>query len=196
MNRMTAMKPKSFDPEKTLAVIAETFARYGYEGTTLDELSRSTGLGKQSLYNAYGDKKAMVAKALRCFGQCSPGIQILSNASLNGREKIERFFEATIAEAADYKNPGCLITNLLLEKGATDIEVLKIASARWNETRSAFQNVIEAGVKDRSIRSKFDPDSLSLMLMNLLSGLRVTVRASGDMEKIKKVVRNTLQAIL
>ncbi len=190
------MKPKNFDPEKTLDVIADTFARNGYEGTSLDVITKKTGLGKQSLYNAYGDKKALVMKTIQCFGRKSDAAKALHEPALSGREKIESFFEAILAEAADHKNPGCLITNLLLEKGATDMEVWKAASARWNETRAAVQFAIEAGIKDKSIHSKLDPEVLSYALMNLLNGLRVTVRASNDLEKIKKVVRVSLQSLL
>lgn len=193
---MQCMKPKTFDPEKTLAVIADIFAENGYEGTTLEDIVRVTGLGKQSLYNAYGDKKSMVTKSLQCYGRNSAKIQTLCDPALNGRERLERFFEAVLLECADYQNPGCLITNLLLEKGGTDHQVRKIASARWNENRKAFLVVIKAGLKDGSIHTKLDPETLSFMLMNLLSGLRVTVRASKDMAKIKQVVQTSLHSML
>ncbi len=190
------MKPKAFDPDKMLDVIADTFAKNGYEGTSLDIITKSTGLGKQSLYNAYGDKKSLLMKTIHCAGRKSAAAKALRDTSLSGREKIEAFFKATMAEAADHTNPGCLVTNLLLEKGATDIEVWKAASARWNETRIAVQHAIETGITDKSLHSRLDPEVLSYALMNLLNGLRVTVRASNDLEKIKKVVKVSLESLL
>ena len=190
------MKPKNFDPDKMLDVIADTFARNGYEGTSLDVITKRTGLGKQSLYNAYGDKKALLMKTIQCAGRHSAAAEALRDQSLSGRERIEAFFEATLAEAADHTDPGCLITNLLLEKGATDMEVWKAASARWNQTRAALQSVVEIGVKDKSIHSRQDPEILSYALMNLLNGLRVTVRASNNLPKITKVIMVSLKSLL
>lgn len=190
------MKPKQFNPEKVLRVIAETFARYGYEGTSLDTLTKKTGLGKQSLYNTFGDKKALVTKSLGCYGKQSDATKIIQCTERTGRQKIEEFFHSFLGEAADDNHPGCLITNLLLEKGGTDMDVWKAASSRWNETRLALQTVIEQGVKDKSIRKDIDADLASYSLITLLNGLRVTARATHDCAKLKRVVEANLEQIL
>lgn len=187
------MKAKYFDTEKTLEQIAQIFAKHGYEGTSLEVITKETGIGKQSLYNAYGDKKSMIEKAMGCFGKENPSVKTLCNDKLSGREKINAYFEATFTEC---KGGGCLITNQILEKGATDKELLKIASKRWEQTRATFQKVIEEGIQDKSIKSKVDPEILSYSIMNLLNGLRVTARATSDTNKIKEMVKVSLRGIL
>ena len=43
----------------------DTFWKYGYAGTSMDQLSAATGsLHKPSLYGAFGDKKALYLAAL------------------------------------------------------------------------------------------------------------------------------------
>ncbi len=190
------MKPKSFDMEKTLEKIAAVFARGGYEGTSLEDLTKKTGLGKQSLYNAYGDKKAMLKKSLGCYGLKSEAAESLRCKESNGRKKIETFFANVLGEAKDNSSPGCLITNLLLEKGASDPEVAAAAMERWNQTRAILEEIVSAGKKDKSIKSATDSETLSYALMNLLSGLRVTARATKDCAKMKKMVQASLDGLL
>lgn len=190
------MKPKSFDPEKTLQIIAEAFAHGGYEGTSMEDLVKRTGLGKQSLYNAFGDKRAMMEKSLGCAGKQAASYQCFRNAEGRARDKIELFFDKLVAELTDVKKPGCLITNLLMEKGACDKEVTKLVSGRWDQTRNLLQQILEDGKRDKSLPVSLDAETVSYALMNLLNGLRVTARATNDETKLKKIVRLSLDAWL
>ena len=47
-----------------LASLAEVFRAHGYEGATLALISEATGLGKGSLYGAFGDKHGLFMRAL------------------------------------------------------------------------------------------------------------------------------------
>lgn len=190
------MKPKQFDPEQILEKIADVFARNGYEGTSLDTLIKETGIGKQSLYNAFGDKKAMVTKSLQCFGKKSAAALFLCNDELTGRERIEGFFNQSIKDATCTEYTGCLVTNLLLEKGNTDDEVRKAAATRWQMTKEGFKKAIEVGQKDKTIKADVDSELMAIMLMNVLNGMRVSVQACSDMKKLKKVINLSLELML
>lgn len=190
------MKPKSFDPEKILQVIAEVFARGGYEGTSLDDIIRETGLGKQSLYNAFGDKKAMLHKSLEVFGKDDPSFKALADAGLSGRARIENFFRELINMSIDPSNNGCLVTNLVLEKGDRDRDIYKITSKRWALVRDLFEAAVRAGRKDGSIADRGPSKLVAYSLMNMLSGLRVTFKVDRDVATIRKVIDMNLKALL
>src|SRR6185436_9794597 len=57
-------RPRSFDTDEVLGRVRDTFWRYGYSGTSMDQLSAATGLHKPSLYGAFGDKKQLYLAAL------------------------------------------------------------------------------------------------------------------------------------
>jgi AcrR family transcriptional regulator len=57
-------RPRSFDSAATLSTIRTCFARKGFSGTSIEDLSVATGLGTPSLYNAFGDKRQMFLKSL------------------------------------------------------------------------------------------------------------------------------------
>jgi AcrR family transcriptional regulator len=57
-------RPPAYDRDAAIAALTNEFWRGGYDGTSLDDLSRATGMGRPSLYAAFGDKAAMYALAL------------------------------------------------------------------------------------------------------------------------------------
>src|ERR1041384_7053746 len=57
-------RPRSFDEAKVLDAAREQFARTGYAATSLDDLMKATGLGKGSLYGAFGDKHQLFLRVL------------------------------------------------------------------------------------------------------------------------------------
>ncbi len=52
-------RPRKFSEQDVLATVRRQFNETGYHGTSVDDLSRATGLSKGSLYGAFGDKEAL-----------------------------------------------------------------------------------------------------------------------------------------
>jgi TetR/AcrR family transcriptional repressor of nem operon len=52
-------RPREFDFNDTLERAMQTFWAKGYEATSLDDLCAATGLGRSSLYAAFGDKQSL-----------------------------------------------------------------------------------------------------------------------------------------
>ena len=50
---------RTYDSDKVLEAARDAFWTYGYEGTSVADLCRVTGLEKGSLYHAFGDKKQL-----------------------------------------------------------------------------------------------------------------------------------------
>jgi len=71
-----------FDQEQVLDAALHAFWRKGYEATTLSDLLEATGLARQSLYNTFGDKRALFLASLRRYADV--GIGRLSEALEGG----------------------------------------------------------------------------------------------------------------
>src|SRR5215469_11329987 len=57
-------RPRKFDESDVVAAARDEFWSRGYAATSVDDLSSVTGLGKGSLYGAFGDKHGLFMRAL------------------------------------------------------------------------------------------------------------------------------------
>src|SRR3954465_11087588 len=57
-------RPREFDETEVLRAARERFWSTGYAATTVDDVLAATGLGKGSLYGAFGDKHQLFLRVL------------------------------------------------------------------------------------------------------------------------------------
>jgi len=62
-------RPLAYNPEDVLQSAKNVFWTRGYEAASLDVLTRETGLGKSSLYHAFGSKHALYLAVLDSYGK-------------------------------------------------------------------------------------------------------------------------------
>ena len=53
-------RPRSFDPDHVLHAAERQFRTSGYNGTSVDDISAATGLGRGSLYAAFDGKHGVL----------------------------------------------------------------------------------------------------------------------------------------
>ena len=54
-------RPRTFDEQEVVAAARDEFWERGYAATSVDDLTAATGLGKGSLYGAFGDAPCRAA---------------------------------------------------------------------------------------------------------------------------------------
>src|SRR5215471_14534569 len=118
-------RPKEFDPDEVLERIMEQFWLRGYEATSMDDLVRAAGIGRQSLYNEFGDKRALYLRALDRYG-ASDGAAVLAILAKDApiRETLREAFDALIDGAIrDRDGKGCMLLNAATNLSAADGDV-------------------------------------------------------------------------
>ncbi len=58
-------RPRSFDTALVVTSARQAFITNGYNGTSIDDLLRATGIQRASLYQAFGSKRGLFMTALR-----------------------------------------------------------------------------------------------------------------------------------
>ncbi len=171
-------RPIEFSPEIARTRIAEVFSANGYNGTSLSMLMHASGLGKQSLYNAFGDKKKMYMDAVDCAASTFGAVIPKMNRASSGMAALEVFFDFLIACCVS-QSPStfnCIVSNGLLNN-AEDTQMQAHHAERWAMSRTALKAAIERGMIDGSIGTHISPANGADLLISLVSGLRVSARA-------------------
>src|SRR6204780_3513984 len=60
-------RPREFDRNAAVQRAMSVFWRKGYAATSTDDLMRAMDIGRQSMYDTFGDKRALFLKALEVY---------------------------------------------------------------------------------------------------------------------------------
>jgi TetR/AcrR family transcriptional repressor of nem operon len=186
-------RERSFSEPDVLDRLTDVFNTHGYGGTSLALLQEATGLGKQSLYNSFGDKQAMYLQAIACAVQRGARVVALMQAAENGRAGLVQFFDFMVRNCASV-NPAennCIVTSGLLE-GIDDAPLASALASGWHRTFDLLCKEVARGQHDGSIANPAPPAELAEVLIALISGLRVAVRAGRSQAQMARLVVMTL----
>lgn len=183
-------RPRAFNEEAVLNAAIHCFWSKGYEATSVRDLAQKMGITGASLYNAFGDKRALYERAFTQYVRSTVADRI---ARLEGRpplEAIEAFFAEVVARSlSDEERKGCLLVNSALELAPHD-EAFRIAiDGVLEQVEGFFRRSVEAGQRDGTIAANDPPEDLARLLLGALMGLRVLSRARPDPELLEGLLR-------
>src|SRR5438093_13246949 len=118
-------RPRKFDEAEVVQAARDQFWLHGFNGTSLDDLTDVTGLGRGSLYAAFTDKRALFLRALDDYATAVMGqlLADLRDPEKSGRDRlVDHIRLITKLLTADTKDRGCRMAKAAAEIGATDME--------------------------------------------------------------------------
>jgi len=175
----------------------DLFWRRGYEATSVHDLLEEMGIGRGSMYDTFGDKRALFLAALDRFEETrvSRADEILEG-SASAVEGIRRLFETTIEGLVSYEpRRGCLMANTAVELAPHDEQVAGRISRYVRRTEDAFERALVRGRATGEIPADKDPKALAHFLVSTLHGVRVLARAGVDRAVLDDSVRTALEVL-
>ena len=184
---------KQFDVDIALDAAMVQFWRAGYADTSLDDLSRTTGLNRSSLYSSFGDKDALY---LRCLDRYAARYgdrydQALSGASEEPLRAVRAFFDVTLRRIADPDLPdGCLVAQT-----AMAIPVLSPAIAARATEALGFQRArLRTALKAAKL-ADCDADDFAVHIAAVNQSLAVMSRAGASRKQLHAITDITMSAL-
>lgn len=189
-------RPRQFDPVAVLDKAAEAFRARGFEGTSVEDLEKATGLRRASLYGAYGDKKSLYLAALKRYDAASAAVLLAELESRpSGRAALERLFEAVIA-ASQGDGCGCLLANAANDGGAREPGVARCLDANRRRMEGLLLAQLLRGRSDGSLKPRGEPRAAARFLFTTILGLRTLAKTGASRAELEEVARVALAACL
>jgi TetR/AcrR family transcriptional repressor of nem operon len=182
-------RPREFDFDAALERAIQTFWAKGYEATSIDDLCAATGLGRSSLYAAYGDKQAIYAQALERYEQNAVariGATIANARSV--REGIAAFVQRIIDDiVAGPGRRGCFIGNCAAEIVRGDRSHAARVRRSLERIETTFTEALAKARANGELSKTVNVAALARFLTAGIQGLRLVGKANPDRKALEDV---------
>lgn len=189
-------RTKSFDVNEAVKATMEVFWSKGYQGTSIDDLTEATGVKRQSLYNALGEKKAMFTKALLKYDREERRLGLAElESQTSGRGAIEFLFTDLVEHCSqDQNRKGCFLVNTALES-CHDEDIQQIVEGAIEDFQSFFERSLRRGQEEGAIPPSVDVTTTASGLLGTYIGIRVMARGSRSGKLIKNMAEHALRSL-
>ncbi|BBJ45537.1 TetR family transcriptional regulator [Streptomyces antimycoticus] len=181
-----------------LNAVREQFWSAGYAATSLEDLMRVSGLGKGSLYAAFGDKRQLFLRALRSYTDDIHGqLREALAAAPRAADALRMLLEAPIGDPAGAgTRRGCLLANSTCELGNADPEVLAHAHRTYQTSTALIGDCVARAQREGDLPAGADPIVLARALLAAQQGIVFMGRTGLDTATLTATARSLAAQLL
>ena len=181
-------RPKEFDQDKALRKAIRLFSQQGFAATSTDELMRSMDIGRQSMYDTFGDKRALFLRALELYvteSVRSIGVELERNGSALAavRNALVSFAEREDLSSSD----GCMGLNAIGEFGQRDADVTRITRNAARIQRQTLMKVFARAKTEGEVDADADLEGMADFFESTLAGIRMAAKAGKSRQALRKI---------
>ncbi|WP_243788227.1 TetR/AcrR family transcriptional regulator [Saccharopolyspora gloriosae] len=164
-----------YDLESLLAVAVQLFNERGYDGTSMEDLSRKLGISKSAIYHHVPSKQELLRLAV---DRALDGLFATATAA-RARDaravvRLEHLVRGSVLVLVD-RLP--FVTLLLRVRGNTKVE--RAALARRREFDQLITDLVAEAVEDGDLRPDFDAATVGRLLFGMVNSLVEWYRPRG-----------------
>lgn len=177
--------------ERTKQFIIKTtapiFNTKGYAGTSVNDLTKATGLTKGSIYGNFESKDEVALAAFDYnFGRVNSYLKAEISATENAVERL-------LAYPRVYRNflkipflqSGCPILNTATEADDTHPVLRERAAHALAFWKKSLENQIKRGIERDEIKAGTNPAVIAVVLMSLIEGAIMQAKVTGKSTELK-----------
>ncbi|MFF5991992.1 TetR/AcrR family transcriptional regulator [Prauserella flavalba] len=176
-NRPAKRGRPGYDLESLLAVAVKLFNERGYDGTSMEDLSRKLGITKSAIYHHVPSKQELLRLAVnRALDGLFAEVDKLDTVEGRAIDRLEHLVRGSVAVLADQLP---FVTLLLRVRGNTKVE--RDALARRREFDHIVTDLAGKAIADGDLRADVDPATAARLLFGMVNSLIEWYRPRGGL---------------
>jgi TetR/AcrR family transcriptional repressor of nem operon len=187
-------RPREFDEDAAVAQAMQLFWKRGYTATSIQDLVDSLGVQRGSLYAAFGNKQALLLRALSCYS----GIVTPALAGLAGDGAVlphlREYLSGSLRHLAHHDAQGCLLGNTSVEISAGDTAIADAIRTGFDALEATISSALERAY-DKGELPRRDARAQARMLIAVEQGLEIMSRTTRDAQSLNSAVEATLNGL-
>ena len=190
-------RPKEFDQEKALRKAIRLFSQQGFAATSTDDLMRVMEVGRQSMYDTFGDKRALFLKALELYvtesvHSINVELERPGSALAAVRNALVTFAQRKDLSSAE----GCMGLNAISEFGQRDADVTRISRDAAHVLRQTLMHVLTRAKKQGEISSDANLDSMADFFESTLAGIKMAAKGGKSRLALRNIAAFAARAYM
>ena len=189
-------RPRTFDSAVALDSAAELFWANGFADTSLDDLSAAMGMGRPSIYNAFGDKEALFIRALERYRDTTGSSPLRAMETEDSiRDAVDAFFRQIVEyTTADSSHLGCLLGSVA---PVPDLPVVRrFLKENLAEIEVQIAERLAAAVRHGQLPSDYSPEQGAHRAINAMLSLNARARLGTSREELLRDTADATATVL
>lgn len=189
-------RPREFSEAAALDAAMRVFWEKGYEGASLDDLTRAMGINRSSLYASFGDKEQLFKRVIARYAEGPMAFFHEALQQPTARAVVESFLRGGVAFLADTAHPrGCLSLQGGLACSSAS-EGVKRTMIDWrNQGLKLLEERMRRAQKEGDLGRKVDAKDLARYIYVVMNGLSIQVVNGATRAEMSRTVKMALQSM-
>lgn len=170
------------------------FWEKGYEATSIQDLEDAMGLKRTSIYNAFGNKRALFERVTVCYKE-SVMAKLFADmdSAADIREGIRRLLNGALDIHFDEANPGgCLVVLSVLESDQHDSRSQASMQQTIHDLKNALQSRLTRAKKTGELAASLDSAATATTIATTMTGMMVMGKANFTKAALKKTINQVV----
>ncbi|CAN5321320.1 TetR/AcrR family transcriptional regulator [soil metagenome] len=191
-------RPREFDQAEVAQAIRRQFVATGFASTSISHLTMATGLGKGSLYGAFGDKEQMFRRTFDAYCEevFDDILEQLDGPDETALARLSAYADIIVTDSSAEKNPhGCFLAKTTAELAAIDPEIAQRALDTFRALDEQIAESIVQAQRAGDIDATADPRSLALLFLAAMRGIESMGKSGMTREELQSIATAAIGAL-
>jgi TetR/AcrR family transcriptional regulator, transcriptional repressor for nem operon len=180
-------RAKEFDRDAVLDRAVELFWTKGYEATSISDLTEHLGIGRQSLYDTFGDKHALYVAALDRYRERYGGMPTDALEGTGSLKKQVRDVLRAIIHRVTDGGRSCMLITACAERCPGDDDVRARFNLNGGAIEDAFVRRFQQARRDGELPAGLEPRTLARYFLTQIFGINIAARGGADRKTLDQI---------
>jgi TetR/AcrR family transcriptional regulator, transcriptional repressor for nem operon len=171
--------------QRIVAQAATLFNQRGFEGGSISELMKATGLEKGGIYRHFSSKEELAAEAFEYAWKEALDARMRDLDTVqNSVDKLKQFTTNFVRRRSSVPG-GCPLLNTAIDADDGNPVLRECALKGLRAWRDRLSTIVNTGIKRKEIRRNVNPGRLATLIIASLEGALMIARLERDREALE-----------
>jgi len=170
--------------QRIVAEAAGLFNQHGFEGGSISELMKATGLEKGGIYRHFSSKEELAAEAFDYAWQVASAARMHDLDMVpNSVDRLKKF----VANFVERRSPvpgGCPLLNTAIDADDGNPVLRDRALKSLRQWREFLSSIISAGIRKKEVKRGVNPEKSATLIITLLEGALMVSRLERNRDAL------------